>query len=101
MNKQFTEEQYEKSDPLSPANAKPDDYLSMTNMQFSVTHSHSESTVMISQRFDKAFVNGEGFSQAVPHQISIIIPEDYIQIIVMNVIASGLCLQKEKDHESE
>jgi hypothetical protein len=103
MTKRFTDEEFLAADPLRELMGlgNDDDYLSMRNISYSITHSHKNNTILLSQRFTKSKVNMDGFSEEEPHQASIIIPLNELQNIAMELLASGMCLtvaEIEGDH---
>lgn len=94
MTKEFTDAEFEATDSFHSFTHETDDeaMLMMKNIAFAIDHSHENHSVLITQRFIKSVLNSDGFTEEVPHQSSIVIPEDQLQGLIIQLIANGMCL---------
>lgn len=94
----FTDEEYAKSDPMWREGTTEEsvNHMAMKNMQFAIDHDHATDSIQLIQRYEKQFVDEDGFTAPEPQQITMTIPMAFMEIVMLELLEGAMCLSTKK-----
>jgi hypothetical protein len=93
--RKFTDAEFIASDSLSGENVE--DHIAISNVRFAMSHDHSTDLVIITQRFVSSKVNGEGFGEEEPKQVTMLIPVGAVEMFALMLMENTMCLIENAD----